>query len=373
MELLEGMSLAELLRREGPLPEARALRIVQQVADALGAAHKQGIVHRDVKPENVFLVAGGDDFVKVVDFGISVTVQASREEMDASSLPPEQRLTSTGMVLGTPFYMSPEQARGDETIDHRIDIYALGVILYECVTGEVPFRGGNYLGIISRVLNQEAVRPRALRPELRISEAIERVTLRAMSKAREHRYPTMEAFGADLERVANGDWVEAPPANAPAPLSQSPGSRAWLFAAVAIVLLGGGALIWAGRTGRTQPPTQPRVVLSPPTTPPPPSAPANVVLHFETTPPGAEIRQGARVWGKSGLVMLPRSKEKVHLTFELDGYETGSYDVAPLSDDRIPITLVPKPKVHPKKPAAAATKPSPKHDDRETLGAPEGY
>jgi serine/threonine-protein kinase len=372
MELLEGMSLAELLRREGPLPEARAIRIVQQVCDALGAAHKQGIVHRDVKPENVFLVTGGDDFVKVVDFGISVTVQASREEMGTGSIPPEQKLTSTGMVLGTPFYMSPEQARGDETIDHRIDVYALGVILYECLTGEVPFRGGNYLGIISRVLNQEAVRPRALRPELRISEAIERVTLRAMSKVREDRYPAMEAFGADLERVANGDWVEAPPTDAPAPLPQSAGSRAWLFAAVAIVLLGGGALIWAGRTGRTQPPTQPRVVLAPPNPPAPPSAPAMVVLHFDTTPPGAEIRQGARVWGKSGLVMLPRSREKVHLTFELEGYETGTYDVAPLTDDRIPITLVPKPKTHTKKPAAAA-KPSPKRDDRETIPIPGDY
>src|SRR5262249_21010875 len=160
--------------------------------------------HRDVKPENVFLVrtGGPTDFVKVVDFGISTMADPSARD--------DLRLTSTGMVLGTPFYMSPEQGRGDEQIDHRIDVYALGVILYECLTGEVPFRGGNYLGIISRVLNQEATPPRQLRPELRISEAIERVCLKAMAKSREARHASMDELAADLERVLRGEWVEAP-------------------------------------------------------------------------------------------------------------------------------------------------------------------
>jgi len=365
MELLEGMSLAELLRREGPLPEARAIRIVQQVADALGAAHAQGVVHRDVKPENVFLVAGPNDFVKVVDFGISTTVQASRD----ASVSVENRLTSTGMVMGTPFYMSPEQARGDESIDYRIDVYALGVILYECLTGEVPFRGGNYLGIISRVLSQEAVRPRTLRPELRISEAIERVTLKAMAKPREERYPTMEAFAADLERVLNGEWVEAPVADASSTAPPSgAGSRAWLFAAAAMVLVGGGALLWAGRTGRTvttSPPSRPAP--SPPPAPAPPSS--SVVLRVETDPPGAEVRQGDRVFGQSPRpLMLPRSSAPVHLTFVLEGYEPATADVVPLADDTLRVKLTAKPKARPKRPSSSAQpQPTQKPETSETL------
>ncbi|MEP6863658.1 MAG: serine/threonine-protein kinase, partial [Deltaproteobacteria bacterium] len=120
MEYLEGESLAECLAREHELPEQRTLRIASQAASALAAAHAKGIVHRDIKPENLFLLQRNNaDFVKVVDFGISKSLRASTEEEAA------QRLTQTGMVLGTPLYMSPEQARGDEDLDHRVDIYAL--------------------------------------------------------------------------------------------------------------------------------------------------------------------------------------------------------------------------------------------------------
>src|SRR5262245_23843693 len=135
MEFLEGESLAQLVIRDAPLPIERSLRIARQIASALGAAHDKGIVHRDVKPENVYLVRRGDaDYVKVVDFGVSKVVQ-TREEG-----PEWQRLTRTGMVLGTPLYMSPEQARGGEDVDARADVWAVGVMLYECLTGEVPFR-----------------------------------------------------------------------------------------------------------------------------------------------------------------------------------------------------------------------------------------
>jgi serine/threonine-protein kinase len=130
MEFLEGESLAQLVIRDAPLPVERSLRIARQVASALGAAHDKGIVHRDVKPENVYLVRRADaDYVKVVDFGVSKAVH-TREEG-----PEWQRLTRTGMVLGTPLYMSPEQARGGEDIDARADIWAVGVLLYECLTG----------------------------------------------------------------------------------------------------------------------------------------------------------------------------------------------------------------------------------------------
>ena len=151
MEFLDGESLAELERREAPLPIDRSLRIARQAASALGAAHAKGIFHRDVKPENIYLIRRGEaDFVKVVDFGISKAVKPGGDEGAES-----YRLTHTGLLLGTPLYMSPEQARGEEDLDHRVDIWALGVMLYECLTGEVPFRANNYLQIISQVLTHE--------------------------------------------------------------------------------------------------------------------------------------------------------------------------------------------------------------------------
>ena len=346
MELLEGQSLSELLRQEGPLPEARAIDLVRQVADALGAAHARGIVHRDVKPENVFLVRRPDnaDFVKVVDFGISTTVRDSRDGDDEEL----GRLTSTGMVLGTPFYMSPEQARGDDEIDHRIDVYALGVILYESLTGEVPFRAQNYLGIISRVLNHEPTPPRSLRPELRISEAVERVAMKAMAKRREDRYPSMEALAADLERVMTGEGVEAPMAapSVPPPVA---GGRAWIVAFAGMVLFGVAALLWAARTSHPPPTVDPRRVVEAPA-PPQPQPSKSVVLHVETEPPGAEVRQGDRVFGLAPRdVILPLSNVPAHLTFILDGYEPATADVMPLTDDAVHVKLTAKPKPRPPK------------------------
>ena len=130
MEFLDGESLAQLVIRDAPLPVERSLNILRQVSSALTAAHAKGIVHRDVKPENIYLVRRGDlDFVKVVDFGVSKAVHASDEG------PERQRLTRTGTVLGTPLYMSPEQARGGEDVDHRADIWSAGLLLYECLTG----------------------------------------------------------------------------------------------------------------------------------------------------------------------------------------------------------------------------------------------
>jgi serine/threonine-protein kinase len=201
MEFLDGESLADLERREAPLPIERSLRIGRQVASALGAAHAKGIFHRDVKPENVYLVRRGDvDFVKVVDFGISKAVKPGGDEGAES-----YRLTHTGILLGTPLYMSPEQARGEEDLDHRADIWALGVLLYECLTGEVPFRANNYLQIISQVLTHVPPSPSRLRPELGIPDAVDAVVMRAMEKDRTKRYQTMTELERDLERLLAGD------------------------------------------------------------------------------------------------------------------------------------------------------------------------
>ena len=238
MEFLDGESLAELAMREAPLPIERSLRIARQVASALGAAHAKGIFHRDVKPENIYLVQRGDtDFVKVVDFGISKAVKPGGDEG-----PETYRLTHTGLLLGTPLYMSPEQARGSEDLDHRVDIWALGVLLYECLTGEVPFRANNYLQIISQVLTHEPLPPSQLRPELGIPDAVEAVVMRAMEKDRTRRYQTMAELERDLERLLAGDQNvgSAPvPEGSPPPVTRRAPPRWPLVLAATVALVGG--------------------------------------------------------------------------------------------------------------------------------------
>jgi serine/threonine protein kinase len=370
MEHLQGQSLAQLIRGEGGLSEARTLDLARQVASALAAAHARGIVHRDVKPENVFIVdRNGRDFVKVVDFGISKT-------MRPGGLPSEEslRLTHTGMVLGTPLYMSPEQARGEDDLDHRIDVYALGVILYECLTGEVPFRASNYLGVIQQVVSSAVTPPRTLRPELRISEAMERVVLKAMAKSRADRYPSMEALEADLARVAAGDRVE-PPRVSPA---TEPRPRNGILLAAIGVLAGTALLLALDRVTRAPAPAPAAPSPSPPTTLAPtsaPPAPRTIVLHVETTPPGAEVRQGARVFGPAPRdVLLPRSEVPAKLTFHLDGYEDGQAQIVPTTDDSIRVKLEPRPrarhvKVPPSSSPPSAPTPSPRPQG-ETLPNP---
>jgi eukaryotic-like serine/threonine-protein kinase len=201
MEFLEGEPLSELIMRDAPLPVERSLAIVKQIASALGAAHAKGIVHRDVKPENVYLVRRGDaDFVKVVDFGVSKAGH-TRDENG----PEWQRLTRTGAVLGTPLFMSPEQASGNEDIDQRADVWAVALILYECLTGELPFRGNNYLGVVSQILNKEAQAPSLLRPELGIPVAVDRLVMHGLEKDRNRRYQAMDALERDIDRLLAGE------------------------------------------------------------------------------------------------------------------------------------------------------------------------
>ena len=366
MEHLAGQSLAELLKREGALAEARVIDIARQAASALAAAHERGIVHRDVKPENLFLVdRGGHDFVKVLDFGISKSMKPGGA-VNEDSL----RLTHTGMVLGTPLYMSPEQARGDDNLDHRIDVYALGVIMYECLTGEVPFRAANYLGIISQVVNQEVTPPRKLRPEMRISEAMERVVAKAMAKPRDARYASMVSLAEDLARVADGSQVEAP---RPSPPSSPERPRTMLWLAAVGVLAGTALLLAIDRFTRAPAAATPTTALAPSAAPASaPPALKTVVLHVETTPPGAEIRQGARVFGVAPRdILLPRSEVPARLTFHLDGYEDGVADIVPTTDDSVRAKLTPRARAKHPRPAPPQTSTTPaRQPAAETLPNP---
>ncbi len=223
MELLVGETLAKVLKAGGPIPAARAVRIIRQVAGALGAAHAAGIVHRDMKPENVFLVgglAGGvpSDDVRVVDFGAAKILGSSR-------------LTKTGIVFGTPHYMSPEQASGTP-VDHRADVYALGIIMYEMFTGRVPFEADTYMGVLTQHMfvapqpPSQISRPRAISVRSRRSPSV-----RSRRSRRRSRYASMaelvEAIDGVVKFEVDGRVSVAPrlDGSAPSRRSQAPPFR----------------------------------------------------------------------------------------------------------------------------------------------------
>ncbi|HVU49669.1 MAG TPA: serine/threonine-protein kinase, partial [Polyangia bacterium] len=184
MEYLEGRTLAALLATDAPLPPARALAIAAQIADALAASHERGVVHRDVKPDNVFLVRRGEDasYVKVLDFGLAKLAR------DDAALPGSR----PGIVMGTPHYMSPEQCRGERDIDARADVYALGVVLFQMLTGALPFAGGASNEVLLKQVRTRAPSARALVPTL--SAALDEAIARALAKERAARFETMAAF-----------------------------------------------------------------------------------------------------------------------------------------------------------------------------------
>jgi predicted Ser/Thr protein kinase len=181
-EYVEGENLKRLIERRGPAPVANALELAIQIARGLAFAHQQGLIHRDVKPQNVLL--NGDGRAKVTDFGI------------ARSLNVQHGMTQTGTVLGTSDYIAPEQAQG-QRVDEHTDVYSLGVVLYELLTSEVPFPGENFVAVAMRHINEEPPSVREKRPD--VSPRLDDAIRRAMAKRPEDRFPTMDAFCAELE------------------------------------------------------------------------------------------------------------------------------------------------------------------------------
>jgi hypothetical protein len=200
-ELLEGQDFGSLLKKTSKVDAKAAVRIVRAACRALAAAHAQGIVHRDMKPENLFLTGPVESAsVKLLDFGISKVESAGAAQ-----------LTRTGMVVGTPAYMSPEQAAGSN-VDARTDVYALGAILYRALTGRTPFQGSDGAEVLSAVLTSDPPRPRSLAPE--IADGLELVIERAMAKSPEDRYPTVEELDAALAAFDDAPLARAGDAQA---------------------------------------------------------------------------------------------------------------------------------------------------------------
>ncbi|HNH97092.1 MAG TPA: protein kinase, partial [Microthrixaceae bacterium] len=193
MEYVDGPSLSQVIRRDGPLHPRRAAELAGEVAAALGFAHSRGVVHRDVKPGNVLLTATGQS--KVTDFGIARALSS-----------PDDDLTQAGSVMGTATYFSPEQAQG-LPVDPRSDLYSLGVVLYEMVTGRPPFSGDTPLAIAYKHVQDQPAPPSTIVPE--VPRGLEAIIMKLLQKRPDDRYPSAEALRADLNRYLDGDLTAA--------------------------------------------------------------------------------------------------------------------------------------------------------------------
>ena len=257
LEYVNGRELRELIRERGALPAARTIEIGSQILAALQKAHEQGIVHRDLKPQNVMVsIEDGSDAVKILDFGI-----AKMKEANAGGVQ-----TQAGTIMGTVAYMSPEQARGEQ-VDGRSDLYSVGIMLYQMITGEVPFQGKSSMELLKKQIEQPPPPPRSKRRDVPVE--LERVILKALEKKKTDRYPDARTFAQALEACRGlgeatvvgeavtgslqGDQPTAAPGSTPTPFpTTKPGPHADPRASTKVSYeQGGTAQIYAALIGRT--------------------------------------------------------------------------------------------------------------------------
>jgi eukaryotic-like serine/threonine-protein kinase len=366
MEYLEGQDLGALIRSDPRPSIPRVLTIMIQVCRALHAAHSKGIVHRDLKPANIFLTTRGSraDFVKVLDFGISKFM-----ELDGQSA----RLTKTGQIVGTPLYMSPEQACGEDDVDHRVDIYSMGVIMYEALVGKTPFIATNYLGLIAQHASEPPVPPSKLHPEFEIPATVEEIVLRALAKKPADRFSTMaEMEGALIHALATldpaiaaGYALDATPASillartgtgtpttAPSlPVLRPSRPPRWIVAVTAAAVVTVGVVVFLAwpRAPRVAPLTfdvrVPVVTRLPDQRATAASAPASqaaqVTLVVTSTPSGASVLDASgKKLGVTPLTLsVARSTTPLALTIKRAGYVTATLSLVPREDRTEELTL----------------------------------
>jgi serine/threonine-protein kinase len=388
LEYLEGQDFAHLVDREAPLPLARAVHVVRQMCDGLAAAHDKGIVHRDLKPENVFLVTRHHDrdFVKILDFGISKILDGR----DAATSG-----TRTGTVVGTGYYMAPEQATGRKDLDHRADVWALGVILFRALTGEFPFEADTYTGLLVKVVTEPPRALRALRPDL--PDEVIAIVARCMEKAPEARFADCRSLSRALAPFEHADRVDAlgetgvgptvaprvptdaTPATAPLEVAlratraarpeptpsvpvptPPPVSRPWVVWAFSLVLaVGVGlALVMSNRSPEHEPAARERPpppstgaaeVRPPPTrvepTEPDPATPplphASVHVHLVTVPPDAALTLDGVPLPNPFDDDLPRGADMHVLEASANGYQSDRRDLSLLFPVDLTVTLTP--------------------------------
>lgn len=271
MPLVEGISLRERLRQaRGPLPLEETLRLLRDAASALDYAHAHGVIHRDVKPENILLTGGR---AVVADFGIARVLLPG---VDEEPLTPAagSAIGGLGVAVGTPAYMSPEQAMGGAGVDGRTDIYALACVAFECLAGEPAFSGPTVPAVLAASV--AGPRPRLARRRPDLPPALDPVLVRALAPEPADRPATAEAFVAELERAAQ---VHLSPVQVPALSARRPSHRRAGLAAALLAVLGLGGAWWAGR----------------PAAPVAPGAQVIAVLPFQITVPGLEELQAGMV------------------------------------------------------------------------------
>lgn len=351
MEYLKGRSLSALIAKHRTLPMKRALHLVKQLAEGLGAAHRAGIVHRDLKPDNVMLIdrSGDPDFVKILDFGIAKVGSAA------------SKLTVAGSVFGTPQYMSPEQAAG-LNVDHRADIYSLGIILYEMLKGAPPFVDTNVMNILSHQMFRP---PPPLRsgPDDPIPEALESIVRKCLAKKTDARYATMDELAADIRIFEGGSsptaaielaqdrhrFSDAPPSFPLGPKTMLTTSRtlprvarrkyaAWGLG-VGIVVASIGAVIVSMATQRDQlqavPPAETVVVQAQPATAQPVSK--RVQLHFEPKHATVTLEDRKTIVpavAPGSAVLDVQEGTPVHIVVTAPGYKETSL-IVPATDELV--------------------------------------
>jgi serine/threonine-protein kinase len=338
MEYLEGQTLAKLIKQEKSIPLSRAIDFAHQIAEGVGAAHRAGIVHRDLKPENIFLASrDGEEFVKLLDFGIAKMQHA------------QNRITRAGTIFGTPHYMSPEQAAGAE-VDPRTDIYSLGIILYEMLSGGVPFDAENPMGLLTQHMYTEPVPlTRVEEPPQEVPLGMDAIVLKCLAKKPHGRYASMAEFVLDLRRFERGE----PPvaladllANAEKREDEALAARArdglrsrrpprptrWWFgvAFVLAVIAFGGSLFYGMR--RRAPATLRRtesvpVVTPRPTNAPSPNEPARKTVALVFSPIDGEVFRDSKSLGGMPVTLAVGTNERFEVEIRREGFHPKKVDI----------------------------------------------